>query len=273
MGEFDRVDVGRRVPGNVRRDAVELVEAVRGRQALRLGPEMPLAEDRGGVAERRGTCRPSCRRAQRACSRCRERSTSDRPLRIEYCPVISAARDGVQAGSTRYCVSRMPSLGELVDARRRRAAQFAAAVGAEVTVADIVGDIVISNALGAVRGRAAGPRAGTTARLADPSGTRRRPPHRRIPDVRGRRDRFLDRGLAPLRLAKPTAAKNPRRDRFFSREAAAFSDAQGAMNSNRLGTRAGRWVQPCATRAPISAFVMRSPSKFQAPSTVWTTLT
>ena len=36
-------------------------------------------------------------------------STSDRPLRIEYCPVISAARDGVQAGSTRYCVSRRPS--------------------------------------------------------------------------------------------------------------------------------------------------------------------
>ena len=34
---------------------------------------------------------------------------SDRPLRIEYCPVISAARDGVQAGSTRYCVRRRPS--------------------------------------------------------------------------------------------------------------------------------------------------------------------
>lgn len=34
---------------------------------------------------------------------------SDRPLRIEYCPVISAARDGVRAGSTRNCVSRNPS--------------------------------------------------------------------------------------------------------------------------------------------------------------------
>ena len=34
---------------------------------------------------------------------------SDRPLRIEYCPVINAARDGVQAGSTRNCVSRNPS--------------------------------------------------------------------------------------------------------------------------------------------------------------------
>src|SRR5271167_1492441 len=34
---------------------------------------------------------------------------SDRPLRIEYCPVISAARDGVQAGSTRNWVSRRPS--------------------------------------------------------------------------------------------------------------------------------------------------------------------
>jgi hypothetical protein len=27
--------------------------------------------------------------------------TSDRPERIEYCPVMSAARVGVQAGSTR----------------------------------------------------------------------------------------------------------------------------------------------------------------------------
>ena len=34
---------------------------------------------------------------------------SDRPLRIEYCPVISAAREGVQAGSTRNWVSLGPS--------------------------------------------------------------------------------------------------------------------------------------------------------------------
>jgi hypothetical protein len=34
---------------------------------------------------------------------------SDRPLRIEYWPVMSAARDGVQAGSTRNWVSRNPS--------------------------------------------------------------------------------------------------------------------------------------------------------------------
>jgi len=34
---------------------------------------------------------------------------NDRPLRIEYCPVIRAARDGVQAGSTKNWVSRNPS--------------------------------------------------------------------------------------------------------------------------------------------------------------------
>ena len=34
---------------------------------------------------------------------------SESPLRIEYWPVISAARDGVQAGSTKYWVNRSPS--------------------------------------------------------------------------------------------------------------------------------------------------------------------
>ena len=64
---------------------------------------------------------------------------SDRPSRIEYRPVISAARDGVQAGSTRNWVSRSPSLRELVDPRRWRSAQLAAAVRAKVAVADVVG--------------------------------------------------------------------------------------------------------------------------------------
>ena len=66
--------------------------------------------------------------------------TSDRPLRIEYCPVISAARDGVQAGSTINCVRAQSFARELVDARCRRAAQFAAAVGTQITVADVVGE-------------------------------------------------------------------------------------------------------------------------------------
>src|SRR5271166_1520603 len=51
MGEFDRVDIGRRIPGDIGRDAVELVKAVRGRQALRRAPKVPLAEYRGRVAE------------------------------------------------------------------------------------------------------------------------------------------------------------------------------------------------------------------------------
>jgi hypothetical protein len=64
---------------------------------------------------------------------------SDRPLRIEYCPVIYAARDGVQAGSTRNWVSRNPSR-DLVEMWRRRAAQFATTVCAQVAVSDIVGE-------------------------------------------------------------------------------------------------------------------------------------
>ena len=48
--QHGRVDVGRRVPGDVGRNAVELVEAVRRRQALRLDAEVPLAEDRRRIA-------------------------------------------------------------------------------------------------------------------------------------------------------------------------------------------------------------------------------
>ena len=66
--------------------------------------------------------------------------TSERPLRMEYCPVISAARDGVQRGLDQKLRQPQPFFGELIDARRRRAAQFAAAVGSEVAVADIVGE-------------------------------------------------------------------------------------------------------------------------------------
>ena len=44
-----RVDVCRCVPGDVGWNAIELVEPVRRRQALRLRTEMPLSEDRRGV--------------------------------------------------------------------------------------------------------------------------------------------------------------------------------------------------------------------------------
>src|SRR5262245_39904430 len=44
------VDVRGRIPGNVRRDAVELVEPVRRRQALQGAAQVPLAEDGRGVA-------------------------------------------------------------------------------------------------------------------------------------------------------------------------------------------------------------------------------
>ena len=64
---------------------------------------------------------------------------SDRPLRIEYCPVISAARDGVQAGSTRNCVRRSPSRASWSMRGVGAAAQLAAAVGTHVAIADVVG--------------------------------------------------------------------------------------------------------------------------------------
>ena len=107
--QLDRADVGRRVPGDVRRNAVELVEAVRRRQALRVDAEVPLPEDCRGVA---GILEQLTHRVRLGGQRVAASPgwmISDRPLRIEYCPVISAARDGVQAGSTRYCVSRNPS--------------------------------------------------------------------------------------------------------------------------------------------------------------------
>ena len=50
MRELDRVDVGRRVPGDVGWNTIELVEAVRGRQTLWFDPKVPLAEDRRRIA-------------------------------------------------------------------------------------------------------------------------------------------------------------------------------------------------------------------------------
>ena len=65
---------------------------------------------------------------------------SERPLRIEYWPVISAARDGVQAGSTRNWVSRSPSLASWSMRGVGAPRSFAAAVGAQVAVADVIGE-------------------------------------------------------------------------------------------------------------------------------------
>ena len=67
------------------------------------------------------------------------RTRSERPLRIEYWPVISAARDGVHAGLDQVLRQSQPLASELVDARRRASSQLAAAVWAHVAVADVVG--------------------------------------------------------------------------------------------------------------------------------------
>ena len=50
MRQLDGADVSCRVPRNIGRDAVELVKPVRGRQALRGSAQVPLAENRGGIA-------------------------------------------------------------------------------------------------------------------------------------------------------------------------------------------------------------------------------
>ena len=53
---------------------------------------------------------------------------------------MSAARDGVQLDSTRKLREAQALAGQLVGARRRVAAQFAAAVRAHIAVADVVGE-------------------------------------------------------------------------------------------------------------------------------------
>src|SRR5450631_388341 len=50
MRELDGGGVHGRVPGFIRWDAIELVEAMRRRQALRIFAEVPLAKERRGVA-------------------------------------------------------------------------------------------------------------------------------------------------------------------------------------------------------------------------------
>ena len=137
--QLDRVDVGGRVPGDVGRNAVELVEAVRCRQALRFDAEVPLAEDRRGIA---------CALEQLAH---RERTLRQRAGAAGHDDQRQAVADRVLPGHQRRARWRAAGLdqilrepqtlaGELVDARRRRAAQLAAAVGPEVAVADVVGE-------------------------------------------------------------------------------------------------------------------------------------
>ena len=138
MGELDRVDVGRRIPGDVGRNAVELLEAVRSRQALRLTAEMPLSEYRRGVAEP-WNISPMVKPAPRACFGAWNEDQR------------KAVADGILPGHQRRargCAGRLDEelrqpqsfLGEFVDARRRRAAKFPAAVRPEVTVTDVVGE-------------------------------------------------------------------------------------------------------------------------------------
>ena len=93
VGLHDQRDRHRIVPRGVRRNAIELVEAVRGWQALRVfadvAAEVPLAEDRGRVAGVLEQLPHGVGAAREGGRRVRE-TTSESPLRIEYGP--SSAR-------------------------------------------------------------------------------------------------------------------------------------------------------------------------------------
>src|SRR5262249_49142203 len=49
MRQLHRANVSRRIPRNIRWNAVELIEAMCSRQALRCAAQMPLAKDGGGI--------------------------------------------------------------------------------------------------------------------------------------------------------------------------------------------------------------------------------
>ena len=135
----DRVDVGRRVPGDVGRNAIELIEAVRRRQALRFDAEVPLAEDGRGIA---GVLEQLTHR---------DRAFGQRALAAGHDDQRQAVADRVlprHQRRARRCAAGLDQIlrqaqtltRQLVDARRRCAAQLAAAVGTEVAVADVVGE-------------------------------------------------------------------------------------------------------------------------------------
>ena len=137
--QLDRADVGRRVPGDVRRNAVELVEAVRRRQALRINAEVPLSEDCRGVTgileQLTHRVRLGGERVARAREDDQRQAVADRIL------------PGHQRGPRRRAgrldqVLRQPQplAGQLVEARRRRAPQLSTAIGAEVAVPHVVGE-------------------------------------------------------------------------------------------------------------------------------------
>jgi hypothetical protein len=136
--EFDRVDVGGRIPGDVGRDAVELVKAMRGRQALRLAAEMLLAINRRGVAEpvEHIAHRVGMRREGGVGARNEDQrqAVANGILRRHKRRARGCARGLDQILREPKALAR-----QLIDAWRWGAAQFAAAVGAEVAVADVIG--------------------------------------------------------------------------------------------------------------------------------------
>ena len=115
-----------------------LVEALAGRPALLARAEMPLAGDAGGVAlaleqlaQRHFAGLEGIRRAPD------DDGAETQPLRI----APGHQRRARRRASRLHQVLRQPQAlaGELVDARRRHAADLARAVGADVAVADVVG--------------------------------------------------------------------------------------------------------------------------------------
>ena len=134
LGLMALADHAEGVPGVRRRDAVEFVEALVLRLAIGLGAEMPFAEDRGGVA---GVVQhlghgDFVRRQ-------RDRRARDRNQRQPGADGIAPCH---QCGARRRAGRldqelRQPQAfgGELIDAWRRRPAQLAAAVDADVAVA------------------------------------------------------------------------------------------------------------------------------------------
>ena len=126
--ERDRVHICSRVPGHIGRDAIELVEAVRGRQALRIRSEVPLAKDRRGITKpvehvphRVGVGRE---RGVAAGDDDQRQAVADRVL-----PGHQRRARGRAGRLDQELGQPQPFAGEFIDAGCRRAPQLSAAIG------------------------------------------------------------------------------------------------------------------------------------------------
>ena len=132
--QHDLRHVRRGVPRGVRRDAIELIETVCTRQALRLYTEVPLAEDGRRVARvleqlphRVGVARKRIGRAWYGGKR--------QPIADRILPGHQRRARRCAGGFDQILRETQTLTGEPVDIWRRCAAQLAPAVGSEIAVA------------------------------------------------------------------------------------------------------------------------------------------